>query len=223
MIRRTPTAAAFVALVALAQLAAACGGDDGPAASVADAPPECPATDGSSAQRRTFTAPFPGCIDTSTSYAATITTSLGEIVVALDADAAPGAVDNFVSLARFKFFDDTTIHRVAQDFVIQGGSPDGTGFGGPGYAFPDELPSTSDVYTAGSLAMANSGPNSNGSQWFIVLDDRAVQILQPLYTRFGEVTSGMDVVAAIGALVPPSGDGAPVQPVEVESIVITEN
>jgi cyclophilin family peptidyl-prolyl cis-trans isomerase len=208
--------AAF-ALVGL--LAAACGGDDGDTVAAAG----CPEVDGSSAQQREFSAPFSGCIDSAKTYSATIATSLGDIVVELDDETAPGAVDNFVSLARFKFFDGLSFHRVAAGFVIQGGDPLGTGFGDPGYTFPDELPTSSDVYGAGALAMANSGPNTNGSQWFIVLDDQARQILQPLYTKFGQVTSGMEVVAAIGALAPASGDGPPTQPVTIESIVITES
>src|SRR5919197_3924861 len=105
-------------------------------------------------------------VDANKKYTATIDTSCGKITIELDPKAAPKTVNNFVFLANQKFFDGLTFHRVVKDFVIQGGDPQGTGSGGPGYEFADELPK--DGYKLGSLAMANSGPNTNGSQFFIV-------------------------------------------------------
>lgn len=120
-------------------------------------------------------------------------TSKGEIVFALDAAQAPLAVSNFVYLASQGYYNGLRWHRVVPGFVIQGGDPLGNGTGGPGYKFADEA--VTSEYTAGTVAMANSGPNTNGSQFFIVLEDQPG--LPKLYTIFGQVTSGMDVVRAI--------------------------
>jgi peptidyl-prolyl cis-trans isomerase B (cyclophilin B) len=133
-------------------------------------------------------------IDPSQRYEATITTSKGDIVIALDPARAPKTVNNFVFLAREGFYDGLTFHRVVDDFVIQGGCPDGTGRGNPGYRFEDE-PVVGD-YVPGAVAMANSGPDTNGSQFFIcTVDDRPK--LARKYNLFGQVTSGMDVVTLI--------------------------
>lgn len=120
-------------------------------------------------------------------------TNKGEIVFTLDDAQAPLAVSNFVYLAEQKYFDKLTWHRVVPGFVIQGGDPTGTGRGGPGYQFPDE-PVTGD-YTAGTVAMANAGPNTNGSQFFIVLENQPT--LPKSYTIFGHVTKGLDVAHTI--------------------------
>ena len=130
---------------------------------------------------KSYPAPPPQTIDTSRSYTATLTTSCGDIVIALDAAAAPVTVNNFVFLARQGFYDGLTFHRVVAGFVIQGGDPTGTGSGDAGYAFDDELPD--DGYPTGSVAMANSGPNTNGSQFFIVTGDGSQ--LPNDYSRFG--------------------------------------
>ncbi len=132
-------------------------------------------------------------IDTDTIYTATITTNRGTIVLDLDPQLAPKSVNNFVSLARDGYYDGLTFHRVVPGFVIQGGCPEGSGRGGPGYRFEDE-PVQGD-YTAGAVAMANAGPNTNGSQFFICLED-LVGRLDKNYNLFGNVTSGMDVVGA---------------------------
>lgn len=124
---------------------------------------------------------------------AVIETSKGKIEFTLYADKAPKTVSNFVSLAEKGFYNGLTFHRVEPGFVIQGGDPSGNGTGGPGYQFPDE-PVQGD-YKAGTVAMANSGPNTNGSQFFICLDDQPS--LPKLYSLFGQVTSGMDVVKQI--------------------------
>ena len=120
-------------------------------------------------------------------------TSKGEIVFELFGQEAPKTVSNFVALAEKGFYDGLTFHRVVPGFVIQGGDPEGTGMGGPGYKFEDE-PVTRD-YEAGIVAMANAGPNTNGSQFFIVLEDQPT--LPKAYTIFGKVTKGMDVVRKI--------------------------
>ena len=133
-------------------------------------------------------------IDPATRYTATITTDRGDIVIALDPARAPKSVNNFVFLARDGFYDGLTFHRIVGDFVIQGGCPEGTGRGGPGYRFEDE-PVVGE-YEAGAVAMANSGPNTNGSQFFIcTVDDR--HKLAKAYNLFGQVVKGMDVVGAI--------------------------
>jgi cyclophilin family peptidyl-prolyl cis-trans isomerase len=124
---------------------------------------------------------------------ARIQTSKGEIVFELFADDAPKTVSNFVALAESGYFNGLTYHRVVPNFVIQGGDPEGTGRGGPGYQFEDE-PVTRD-YLAGTVAMANAGPNTNGSQYFICLED--LPTLPKAYTIFGQVISGMDVVQSI--------------------------
>jgi peptidyl-prolyl cis-trans isomerase B (cyclophilin B) len=133
-------------------------------------------------------------IDPATRYEATIATDKGDIVIALHPRQAPKTVNNFVFLVQDGFYDGLTFHRVVDDFVIQGGCPEGSGRGGPGYRFEDE-PVIGD-YTAGTVAMANAGPNTNGSQFFIsTVDNR--RKLGKQYNLFGEVVEGMDVVASI--------------------------
>ncbi|MGI8847409.1 MAG: peptidylprolyl isomerase [Candidatus Dormibacteria bacterium] len=133
-------------------------------------------------------------IDPSKRYSATIATDKGDIELALDAAKAPQTVNNFVFLAREGFYDGLTFHRVVDGFVIQGGCPEGTGRGDPGYKFPDEP--VQGEYTEGSVAMANSGPNSNGSQFFICTADNR-RGLAKSYNLFGQVTKGLDVVNQI--------------------------
>jgi cyclophilin family peptidyl-prolyl cis-trans isomerase len=128
-------------------------------------------------------------IDTDTIYNVTITTDRGAIVMDLDPQLAPKTVNNFVSLARDGFYDGLTFHRVESGFVIQGGCPLGTGTGGPGYQFEDEPVQGS--YTVGMVAMANAGPNTNGSQFFVCIDDCTG--LPPQYNLFGEVVQGLDI------------------------------
>jgi cyclophilin family peptidyl-prolyl cis-trans isomerase len=148
-------------------------------------------------QPQTYPRPtsFPGVLppDRIHDKQVTIHTAKGDIVFDLYDDQAPMAVSNFVALAESGFYDGLTFHRVVPGFVIQGGDPKGDGTGGPGYQFNDE-PVKLD-YDAGIVAMANSGPNTNGSQFFIVLDDQPS--LPKLYTIFGKVTQGMNVVRSI--------------------------
>jgi cyclophilin family peptidyl-prolyl cis-trans isomerase len=158
---------------------------------------QCPTPNGSSPRMTSFSAPPPMCISADKTYSATVETDAGTFTVALDAKAAPKTVNNFVFLAREHFYDGLTFHRVIPGFVVQGGDPKGDGSGGPGYKFADELPKAG-AYKVGSLAMANSGPNTNGSQFFIVTGPQGAQ-LPPKYSLFGTVSSGMDVVKKIEA------------------------
>ena len=135
-------------------------------------------------------------IDLNKQYTATFKTSRGEIVCDLFTKDAPKTVNNFVFLAREKFYDGTVFHRVIANFMIQGGDPTGTGRGGPGYRFEDEL-NNPHKHQVGSLSMANAGPNTNGSQFFIT--HIATDWLNGKHTVFGQVRSGQDVVNAIQA------------------------
>ena len=127
-------------------------------------------------------------------FEVTFATDKGDIVALLDASLAPTTVNHFVVQARNGFYNGLTFHRVVPGFVIQGGDPDGTGSGGPGYKFADEP--VRAPYVLGALAMANAGPDTNGSQFFICIED-CQDKLQPLYNLFGNVTSGIEIAQAI--------------------------
>ena len=145
---------------------------------------------------KSYSAPPKMSIDTSKKYSATFDTSRGQIVCDLFAREAPNTVNNFVFLAREKFYDGTKFHRVIADFMIQGGDPQGTGSGGPGYKFADEVgKSNPHKHQRGSLSMANAGPNTNGSQFFIT--HVKTDWLDGKHTVFGQVLSGQDVVDKI--------------------------
>jgi cyclophilin family peptidyl-prolyl cis-trans isomerase len=133
-------------------------------------------------------------IDDNAVYEITIATDKGDIVMELQPRLAPNTVNNFVALARQGFYDNVTFHRVVPEFVIQGGDPEGSGRGGPGYRFADEP--VQGEYTLGAVAMANAGPNTNGSQFFICIDD-CTRKLDKAYNLFGYVTSGLDVTQQI--------------------------
>ncbi len=158
-------------------------------------------------------------IDAKKQYTATMKTSAGEMIIKLSAKDTPITVNNFVFLAKEKFYDGVIFHRTIPGFMIQGGDPTGTGMGGPGYKFADE-PFTGE-YKRGVLAMANAGPNTNGSQFFIMHADYP---LPKNYVIFGEVTSGLDIVDKIAtAPTIPGGEGStPVDPVKIESVEILE-
>jgi cyclophilin family peptidyl-prolyl cis-trans isomerase len=146
-------------------------------------------------------------IDTAKTYTATLSTTCGDFTITLDAANAPQTVNSFVFLAREGFYDGLTFHRVAKDFVVQGGDPEGTGSGGPGYELPDEPPP--DGYAKGSVAMANSGPGTTGSQFFVALSDEGAQGLggPPYsYSGLGTVTDGFDAVEKLGQLYNPDQD-----------------
>jgi cyclophilin family peptidyl-prolyl cis-trans isomerase len=145
-------------------------------------------------------------------------TSHGTLVIALDPLAAPKTVNSFVFLARYHYYDGVIFHRIIPGFVLQGGDPTGTGTGGPGYKFADELPAPGR-YQVGSLAMANAGPNTNGSQFFIISGSDGVR-LPPQYALFGAVVSGGEVVTAVDAL--GTRSGTPKETVTIESVTITE-
>ena len=158
-------------------------------------------------------------IDPSKRYTATMSTSMGDLVIALDAVAAPKTVNNFVFLAREGYYDGVIFHRIIQGFMCQGGDPTGTGRGGPGYKFADELPRPGQ-YEVGSVAMANAGPNTKGSQFFIVSGPSGVG-LPPQYSLFGKVVKGLEVVAEMEKVKTGPGD-KPVQDLTINSVEITE-
>ena len=158
------------------------------------------------------------CLQEGTAYTATIETTQGTLRVALRPDIAPHTVNSFVNLARYHYFDGTTCHRAIKGFVVQCGDPTATGTGGPGYEFADELPT--EAYQVGSVAMANSGPNTNGSQFFVITGDQGVS-LPPSYSLFGQVVDGTDVADRIGVVETGAAD-KPVKDVTIEKITITE-
>ena len=158
-------------------------------------------------------------IEPGRSYTATIETSMGPVQAELFASDAPKTVNNFVFLARQGFYDGLTFHRVIPDFVIQGGDPRGTGQGDAGYELEDELDNGLS-YELGTLAMANAGPNTNGSQFFIV-SGRKGEALPKNYSIFGRVTEGIDVVQAIAA-VPTGAMDRPATPVTMDRVTIRE-
>jgi cyclophilin family peptidyl-prolyl cis-trans isomerase len=180
---------------------------------------ECPAADGSSEKKQRFDGPPPMCIDPAKRYTAEMVTSEGTMVIALDPVAAPKTVNNFVVLARYHYYEGIVFHRIIPGFVLQGGDPEGSGRGGPGYKFEDELPAAGR-YEVGSLAMAKAGPNTNGSQFVVISGPDGVR-LPPLYSLFGKVVKGLEVVATIDALGSP-GAGTPKKKVTIESVTITE-
>jgi peptidyl-prolyl cis-trans isomerase B (cyclophilin B) len=149
---------------------------------------------------------------------AVMTTTEGDITLELFDDDAPKTVQNFKDLAAKGFYDGLTFHRIIKDFMIQGGCPLGTGTGGPGYTFEDEF--NQHKIVRGALAMANAGPNTNGSQFFIVTTD-AAPWLDGKHTVFGQVTDGMDVVDGLEALPTDSGD-RPVEPAGIQSVTLAE-
>lgn len=185
----------------------------------ASAPKQNPATQTSPSQKSMYQNPPALTIDASKKYTATLMTPQGAITVELFASATPITVNNFVFLAKEKFYDGGVFHRTIPGFMIQGGDPTGTGMGGPGYKFNDE-PFTGE-YKRGTVAMANSGPNTNGSQFFIMHQDTA---LPKSYVIFGQVIAGLEVVDAIAtAPTVPGGEGSkPQNPVRIESVSIDE-
>ena len=149
---------------------------------------------------------------------ATMTTNHGEIVIELFDDDAPKTVENFRKLSRDGYYDGLIFHRIIKDFMIQGGCPQGTGTGGPGYTFEDEI--NAHKLVRGSLAMANAGPNTNGSQFFIVTTQEAPW-LDGKHTVFGQVTDGMDAVDAIEGTETGAGD-RPVEPQVIERVELSD-
>jgi cyclophilin family peptidyl-prolyl cis-trans isomerase len=177
-----------------------------------------PPFDGSAPKQQDFKAPPEMGIDPDHRYTATMTTSMGEMVIALDPIKAPKTVNNFVFLALHHYFDGVVFHRIINGFVCQGGDPTGTGRGGPGYRFDDELP-RSGQYEIGSVAMANAGPNTNGSQFFLISGPSGAG-LPPQYSLFGKIVKGLDVLDAMQKV--PTGRGdKPNDDVVIESVTIS--
>jgi cyclophilin family peptidyl-prolyl cis-trans isomerase len=180
--------------------------------------PTCPPADGSAEKHQNFAKAFDMCIDPAKTYTADVETDAGTFTITFDATKAPKTVNNFVSLARYHYYDGTVFHRVIPGFVVQGGDPTGTGSGDPGYKFADELPKAGE-YEVGSVAMANSGPDTNGSQFFVVTGSQGTS-LPPSYSLFGKVTAGMDVVKKIETDGTPSG--APKVTHEIVRVTVKE-
>ncbi|MEQ8719030.1 MAG: peptidylprolyl isomerase [Acidimicrobiales bacterium] len=160
------------------------------------------------------------CIDPAKTYTASMATSLGTLEIALDAQRAPKTVNNFVFLARYHYYDGLNFHRIIDGFVCQGGCPEGSGRGGPGYRFADELPAAGE-YEIGSLAMANAGPDTNGSQFFLISGPSGAN-LPPQYALFGKVTEGLDIVERMQKVETGPGD-RPREDVLIDSVTITES
>jgi cyclophilin family peptidyl-prolyl cis-trans isomerase len=186
----------------------------------------CPSSPTAKLTKRSWKKAPAMTIDTTKQYTADIKTDVGTITVALDAVHAPLTVNNFVFLADQKFFNCVIFHRVVPGFMDQTGDPTGTGTGGPGYQFADELPkAASPQYPIGSLAMANSGPNTNGSQFFIVTGKQG-ETLPPSYSLFGTFTSGLAVADKINAdgNASPSANGVPPKVIHrMLSVTISSN
>lgn len=179
----------------------------------------CPPAGGTAEAVKKFDAPPPPCIDAAKTYAARVETDIGVFTIALDAKKAPKTVNNFVFLARHHFYDSVPFHRVIPGFVVQGGDGSkGDGTGDPGYRFEDELPKAGE-YEVGSVAMANSGPDTNGSQFFVVTGPQGAG-LPPSYSLFGKVTEGLDVVKKIEA--DGTDSGTPKKVHTIVKVTITE-
>jgi peptidyl-prolyl cis-trans isomerase B (cyclophilin B) len=212
-----------LASLVLAVALTSCGGDDSESAvDEGDAVASTTTCDypADTEPAKEVEAPSPEAPDTGEATA-TITTNSGDIDVTFDQAATPCTVHSFLSLAEQGYFDDTQCHRLttAGIFVLQCGDPSASGMGGPGYSFADEL-SGDETYPAGTLAMANAGPDTNGSQFFMVYDDTE---LPPSYTTFGTIgADGLEVVQDIAAKGAQGGapDGPPAEPVDIESVTV---
>jgi cyclophilin family peptidyl-prolyl cis-trans isomerase len=227
-------------LVASLGLLAACGGQATPApktaneqaaqnpaaAKPADAKPAASPAAAAAGKPagKTYAAPPPMSIDPNKTYTALIKTSMGDMTAELYAKDAPNTVNNFVFLSREGFYNGVIFHRIIKEFMVQTGDPEGTGRGGPGYRFNDELKGP-QTYTKGTLAMANAGPNTQGSQFFICHGPRA-ESLPKNYSIFGKVTQGLDVldkIAGVQIRAGPTGEPSqPVDPPKIDTIQITE-
>jgi cyclophilin family peptidyl-prolyl cis-trans isomerase len=185
---------------------------------------DCPEEDGSSDLPDSFDGPPALCIDPSKTYTADVTTNKGSFTMELNTEGAPGNVNNFVTLARWGYYDGTGCHRIIADFVVQCGRP-GEDETAPGYTVADELPGAGE-YAAGVVAMANTGaPNTGGGQWFIITGPNGAS-LPPQYTILGTVTKGLDTtVQALANLADPTAENGvpPLVPVEITSVTITQS
>ncbi len=184
-------------------------------------PDSCPPVEGTATRFVSFPKAPKMCIDTDKTYSALIKTDVGDVTIKLRPKESPKTVNNFVFLARNHFYDGVVFHRVVTDFMDQTGDPDGSGSGGPGYKFDDEVASDYK-YKTGDVAMANAGPNTNGSQFFLVSSENGAKALTASYTPFGTVTKGMDVVDAINNDGSPDQAGTPKVMHKMLSVTITE-
>ncbi len=176
-----------------------------------------PALDGSATKTQQFDQVPEMGIDPSKRYTATMETSLGTMVIALDAINAPLTVNNFVFLAGYKYYEGVVFHRIINGFMCQGGDPTGTGRGGPGYRFNDEP--VKQRYQVGSVAMANAGPNTTGSQFFLISGANGVG-LPPQYNHFGQVVKGLEIIEAMQSVDTDHSD-RPRTPVVINSVTIS--
>lgn len=182
-------------------------------------------TSGGKPVQKQWSSPPQMTIDPAKEYTATVQTDMGEVKMRLLAADAPTAVNNFVFLAKEGYYDGVPFHRVIKGFMVQTGDPTGTGMGGPGYRFNDELQNAPRTgYKRGTVAMANAGPNTNGSQFFIMDADYP---LPPNYVVFGQVIEGQDVVSKIASVptkMQPSGreQSAPADDVRIRTVTIAE-
>jgi peptidylprolyl isomerase len=176
-----------------------------------------PPFDGSAPKQQKFKSPPEMGIDPSHRYTATMSTSMGDMVIALDPIKAPNTVNSFVFLALNHYYDGIVFHRIINGFVCQGGDPDGNGRGGPGYKFEDELPKAGQ-YEIGSVAMANAGPDTNGSQFFLISGPNGAG-LPPAYSLFGKIVKGLDVLEAMQNVPTGAGD-RPKDDVVINSVTI---
>ena len=180
-------------------------------------PTAFPPFDGSAPVSQKFSSAPEMGIDTSKRYTATMETSMGTMVIALDAINAPLTVNNFVFLALNHYYEGVIFHRIINGFMCQGGDPTGTGTGGPGYRFNDET--VKQRYQLGSIAMANAGPNTNGSQFFLISGASGVG-LPPQYNHFGQIVKGLEVLDAMQAVQTARGD-RPLTDVVINKVTIT--
>jgi cyclophilin family peptidyl-prolyl cis-trans isomerase len=222
----------FLALGIAASFGVACQSGPGtptakpttPPVAATSAAPKAAASPGAQSVAKQWSAAPANTLDPNAKYSATIKTSHGDMKADLFSKDAPNTVNNFVFLARENFYDGVIFHRIIKDFMVQTGDPTGTGMGGPGYRFADEL-STPQGYARGTLAMANAGPNTQGSQFFICHTDLNSR-LPKNYTVFGLVTQGLEVLDAIaGVPVGPSPSGERSKPqaeVKIQSVTIEE-
>ncbi|HEY2332872.1 MAG TPA: peptidylprolyl isomerase [Acidimicrobiales bacterium] len=219
--RQAISVAAFVAVIAVIivvlNLATHKSSDSASATSAPYSTGACAPATKPATPPKTFSAAPRNCLKAGATYKAVVTTNLGVIDVDLDPKTAPVTVNNFVNLARWGWFDGEGFHRVVPNFVDQAG--DAAGRGDPGYKIPDELPKAVSDYSKGTLAMANAGADTGGSQWFICVDCSGLP--GPNYSIFGNVTSGLDVVDAINAL--GTGDGPPSKPVTISKVEIVQS
>ena len=212
-------------LIAILGTACAPSGGGAPTPAPKGQPAASPApVAGGAGPTKQWSSPPAMTIDPNKSYVATISTNLGDMKAQLFAKEAPNTVNNFVFLAREGFYNGVPFHRIIRGFMVQTGDPTGSGRGGPGYRFNDELPKERE-YERGTLAMANAGPNTQGSQFFICHEDLKGK-LQKNYTIFGKVSDGLDVLDKIAntpVRASPTGEqSAPTQDVHINSVTIEE-